>query len=153
MLVADAALLMLVSFVGTVIWPVSPDAAVLVYVAGADRPVLEAALLATAGQAVMFVLLHHLGHRLRARWRWLDARCEKVRARWGARLQASTIPVAGASGLLGLPPSVPVVLLAAALGLPARVTLPAMIACRIAWFVGLGLVGSLASDGTTVAGN
>jgi membrane protein YqaA with SNARE-associated domain len=151
MLAADAALLMLVSFVGTVIWPVSPDAAVLVYVAGGDRPVLEAALLATAGQTVMFVLLFRLGHRLRARWRWLDRRCEKVRARWGARLQASTAPVAGASGLLGLPPSVPTVLLAAALGLSLRATLPVMIACRTAWFVGLGMVGSLAGDGGVAA--
>jgi membrane protein YqaA with SNARE-associated domain len=141
---ADAALLVLVSFVGTVIWPVSPDAAVLVYVAGGDRPVLEAALLATAGQAVMFLLLFRLGHRLRARWRWLDARCQKVHARWGARLAASTTPVAGASGLLGLPPSVPMVLIAAALGLPLRATLPVMIACRAAWFVGVGVVGRLA---------
>jgi hypothetical protein len=109
--------------------------------------VLEAALLATAGQAVMFLLLYHLGDRLRARWRWLDTRCEKVRARWGTRLQTSSAPVAGVSGLLGLPPSVPTVLLSAALGLPARTILPILIACRAAWFVGLGLVGNLAGGG------
>jgi membrane protein YqaA with SNARE-associated domain len=143
----DGVLLVAVSFVGTVIWPLSPDAALLVYVAAGDHPVLEAALLATAGQTAMFLLLYRLGDRLRARWPWLDRRCQQVRMRWGARLQASTRPLACASGLVGLPPSVPTVLLAAALGLPARTTLSLLITCRAAWFVGLALAGSLAGTG------
>jgi membrane protein YqaA with SNARE-associated domain len=137
----DAVLLVWLSFVGTLFWVANPDAAVVIYVTTRGRPPLEAALLALGGQAVMLLLLYALGDRLRARWSWLDRQCTAVQARWGSRLESRTLPIAALSGFVGVPPSVPVMLLAAALHLPARHFLPVFFLFRAAWFVTLALVG------------
>jgi hypothetical protein len=49
--------------------------------------------------------------------------------------------VAAISGLVGVPPSVPTVLLASALGVPGRRFLPVLFAGRLLWFVGLAQLG------------
>jgi membrane protein YqaA with SNARE-associated domain len=119
----------------------NPDAAVVIYVTTRGRPPLEAALLALGGQAIMLLLLYALGDRLRARWPWLDRRCTAVQARWGHRLETRALPIAALSGFVGVPPSAPVMLLAAALRLPAQHFLPVFFLFRAAWFVTLALVG------------
>ena len=137
----DALMLLWLSFVGTVFWVANPDALVILYVAGRGRPPLEAALLALCGQAVMLLLLFFLGDRLRARSAWLHRKCESVRLRWGPRLEKSALPVTALSGLVGIPPSVALVVLAAALRLPPRRFLLVFFVCRALWFIGLALVG------------
>lgn len=138
----DMSVLLWVCFLGTLFWPLNPDAAVLVYVGPRGRPLLEAAAVALLGQAVMLLLLQVMGHRLRARWGWLDRKCEAVGVRWGARIKSSSAVVAAVSGLVGIPPSVATVLLASALGIPARRTLPILFVFRGIWFLALGRFGT-----------
>lgn len=137
----EALLLVWVSFVGTVFWVANPDAAVVLYVTTRGRPPLEAALLALGGQAGMLLLLYAAGDRLRARWGWLDRRCIAVEDRWGSRLLTNALPITALSGFVGVPPSVPVMLMASALRLPARRFLAVFFLFRAAWFVALGLAG------------
>ena len=137
----DALLLLWLSFIGTLFWVANPDAAVVLYVVGRGHPPVEGALLALAGQAVMLVLLFALGDRLRARWPWLHRKCEALRLRWGSRLEQRALPIAALSGLVGIPPSAALVLLAAALRIPPKRFLLVFFVCRAAWFVGLALVG------------
>jgi membrane protein YqaA with SNARE-associated domain len=136
----DTPLLLWIAFIGTVVWPINPDAAVVVYVSR-GHGLAQGVGVALAGQAVMLLLLHYLGHHLRARWGWLDRQCVKVEQRWGARLTTNGTVVAAISGLVGVPPSVPTVLLASALGIPGRRFLPVLFACRALWFVGLAQLG------------
>jgi ABC-type Fe3+ transport system permease subunit len=123
-----------------VIWPINPDAAVVVYVSR-GHGLAQGVGVALAGQIVMLLLLHNLGHLLRARWAWMDRQCVKVELRWGPRITRNSVAVAAISGLVGVPPSVPTVLLASALGVPGRRFLPVLFAGRLLWFVGLAQLG------------
>jgi membrane protein YqaA with SNARE-associated domain len=136
----ETPLLLWIAFIGTVVWPINPDAAVVLYVSR-GHSLAHGVAVALAGQVIMLMLLYHLGHRLRARWAWLDRQCVKVEQRWGKRLTSNGLVVAAISGLVGVPPSVPTVLLASALGVPGRRFLPVMFACRALWFVGLAKLG------------
>ena len=139
--VTESLLLLWISVVGTVFPALNPDAAVVIYVLRGHPP-LAAALLAFCGQLIALFAVHLLGGRLRGRWRWLDRKCETFRCRWGRRLEQSTLVVAALSGLTGIPPGVPTIIVAAALGLPARHYLPVFFLGRAGWFVALALVGS-----------
>jgi membrane protein YqaA with SNARE-associated domain len=138
---SDALLLLWISFVGTLFPPINPDAAVVIYVAVRGHAPLPGALIALAGQVAMLLVLHAAGGHLRARWPWLDRRCNRVELRWGARLRTHTLPVVLLSGLIGIPPSVPTVMLASALRLPVRHYFPVFLLGRAGWFVGLAFTG------------
>ena len=138
----DALVLLWVAFVGTLIVPINPDAAVVIYTGGRGHPLWEAVVLALTGQLIMLGLLHLAGENLRRRWGWLDRKCASVQLKWGARLVANAPLVAATSGLVGIPPSVATVLVASALGLPARRIFPWLIVFRAIWFVVLARLGS-----------
>jgi membrane protein YqaA with SNARE-associated domain len=142
--VTETAVLLAVAFVGTVIWPLNPDAALAYYVGSRGHSPVLGVLVALVGQIALLWPLFHLGHHVRVRWAWLDRQCHKVEARWGAKLLTEGLVVAATSGAFGIPPSVPTVLLAAALGLPARRILPVLFFARLLWFSALALVARLA---------
>ena len=100
----SAATLFGIGILGTVFWPASPEAAIALFVSGRDWHPLAVAVVATGGQAVSLTLLFLFGDQLRARWRWFDRQCERVRARFGQRMERNAILVASTSALLGLPP-------------------------------------------------
>ncbi len=127
-----------VSFLGTLFWPLNPDAAFVVYLQVRERPLVEAVPLVMLGQVPMLLLLQVLGHRLRAHWPWLDRRCTLVEVRWGRRLAVSGTLVAAASGFAGVPPSSIIVLLASALRLSPWRILPTLLVFRTAWYIALG---------------
>jgi membrane protein YqaA with SNARE-associated domain len=137
---SETILLLWIAFVGTVVWPINPDAAFVMYVSRGHSAVL-AVVVALVGQMAMLLLLFHAGHHLRLRWGWLDRQCRKVERRWGERLINNGLLVGLISGLVGIPPSVPTVLLASALGVPARRFLSVMFLARALWFVGLAQLG------------
>jgi hypothetical protein len=141
----DGLILLWISFVGTLFWPLNPDAAVVIYTGGRGWPVWKVTVIGLAGQMAMMFLLHIAGDFLRHHWGWLDRKCEAVRAKWGPRLAANVPMVAATSGLLGIPPSAATVLLASALGLPARRFFPVLIVFRAIWFVVLGNIGGFFS--------
>jgi hypothetical protein len=129
------------SFLGTLFWPLNPDAALLVYIGARHRPLVPGIAAAFVGQATMMALLVAVGHVLRRHWSWLDRKCAVVERKWGARLQARTPWVAATSGLFGIPPGSATVLLASALNVPARRVLPLLFACRLIWLCVLARLG------------
>jgi hypothetical protein len=139
--IADTLLLGWASFLGTLFWPLNPDAALLVYIGARHRPLIPGVLAAFVGQAAMMALLVAVGHVLRRHWPWLDRKCAVVERKWGARLQARTPWVAVTSGLFGIPPGSATVLLASALNVPGRRVLPLLFACRLVWLCVLARLG------------
>ena len=138
----DTLVLLWVAFIGTLFWPINPDAAVVIYTAG-DRSLAVAVITATVGQMAMLLLLHFGGDVLRRRWAWLDKKCEAIREKWGLRLLAHTPLVAATSGFTGIPPSVATVLLGSALRLPAWRYLPILFIFRALWFLAIGRLGDV----------
>jgi len=138
-----AATLFGITALGTVFWPASPEAAVVLFTTSQRWNPVAVALVATGGQAVSLTLLFLFGAQLRARWRWFDRRCERVQARLGQRMARNAIVVASASGLLGFPPVSLSATLAPALAPRPRPLLPLMIVMRFVRFTVIAaLVGS-----------
>ena len=128
---------------GTVFWPASPEAAVALFTSTQRYNPLIVGLLAAGGQGVSLTLLFLLGGQLRARWRWFDRRCERLRARLGERMARNAVIVASTSGLLGVPPVSLSATLAPALAPRPAPLLPLMIGLRVVRFTVLAaLVGS-----------
>jgi membrane protein YqaA with SNARE-associated domain len=123
-----------IALLGTVVWVVSPEAAVAVYASQRRWHPLVIGLLAASGQAAGQALLFAFGAQLRRRWRWFDRRCEAVRQRYGNRLQGGALALAGTSGLLGLPPISVTAALAPGLGLRATHLLPLTFVARVVRF-------------------
>lgn len=123
-----------ISFVGTVFWVASPEAAVILYSLQRGWHPLAAGGVAGAGQAAALAMLAAFGDQLRRRWAWFDRQCDRLRARHGQRL-ARSAPVLGvSSGLLGLPPVSATVLLAPGLGLRVAGLLPLLFLARVVRF-------------------
>jgi membrane protein YqaA with SNARE-associated domain len=139
--IADTVLLAWVSFVGTLFWPLNPDAALLVYIGARHQPLVPGVLASLVGQLAMLSLLVVVGHVLRRNWTWLDRKCGVVERRWGVRLVTRTPWVAASSGFLGIPPGAATVLLASALRVPARRILPLLFVCRLLWLIVLARLG------------
>ena len=142
----SAATLFGVAVLGTVFWPASPEAAIALFVSSRDWHPLAVGAVATAGQTVSLIVLFLFGNQLRARWRWFDRQCERVRTRFGRHMERNAILVASASGLLGVPPlSVSATLAPGLAPRPTRL-LPLMLALRLVRFTALAaLVGVAAS--------
>jgi hypothetical protein len=126
--------LVLAGFVGTVFWPASPEAAVVLCVAERGWPPLAIGALAALGQLAAQAALFAGGDHLRRRWGWFDRKCIRARERYGARLTRGVLPLAAASGLLGLPPSSVTSALAPGLGLRASRLLPLLFVMRVVRF-------------------
>lgn len=136
-----ALILIAVGFVGTFVWPVSPDAAVTAAAASQTWHPLLLGVATAFGQAIAHVILYVFGGQLRRRWRWLDQRCERVRVRHASRLRAGLVLLGTSSGLLGLPPTSITAVLAPGLDLPARRLLPLIFGMRVIRFTLLAAVG------------
>ena len=104
----DTLLLGWISFLGTLFWPLNPDAALLMYIGGRGAAHCPWGWwVALAGQVAMMLLLQVAGHHLRRRWTWLDRKCTTFERKWGTRLLAKTPIVAATSGFFGIPPAPP----------------------------------------------
>jgi hypothetical protein len=128
------------TFVGTFFWPASPEAAVALFAAQRAWPALAVGLLAAAGQGVAYLLIYPTGDQIQRRWRWFGRQCQQVKERYGARLTRSGLPLACASGLVGVPPSSALVAVAAGLGLRARWLLPVLFVMRVVRFTFMAAV-------------
>lgn len=133
--------LIAVGFVGTFIWPISPDAAVTAAAATKAWHPLLLGLFTAFGQTIAHAVLYLFGGQLRRRWNWLDNRCEQVRVRYASRLRAGLVLLGTSSGLLGLPPTSITAVLAPGLNLPARRLLPLIFVMRVVRFTALAAVG------------
>jgi membrane protein YqaA with SNARE-associated domain len=130
----ELAALFFLTFVGTVVWVLNPEAAAVVSVTGRSLRPLDVAVVAALGQAGAQGLLWVGGDRIRAIWPWFNRQCETARTRWGLQLSRSTVPVALSSGLLGVPPSSATAVLSPGLGLRAALVLPILFVTRIIRF-------------------
>jgi len=130
----------LIGLVGTVFWPVSPDAAVTYYVLSKAWSPAAIGLLLAGGQGVAQGLLFAFGSRLRRRWGWFNRRCERVREKYGARLRSSVLMLGATSGLFSVPPTSITATLAPGLGLPAMRLLPVMFALRVVRFTAIAFM-------------
>jgi len=130
----SAATLFGAALVGTLIWVVSPEAAVALFALSNRWNPILIALVAAGGQAVSLTLLFLFGGQLRQRWRWFDRQCERVRARLGDRMARSSVIVAASSGLAGVPPVSVAATLAPGLAPRPLPLLPLMIAMRVVRF-------------------
>jgi hypothetical protein len=130
------------TFVGTFFWPASPDVAVALFMSRRGWNALTVGLLAAAGQGMAYAVIYPTGEQIRRRWRWFGRQCERVRVRFGPRLTTRGLPIACASGLIGVPPSSALVAVAPGLGLRARWLLPVLFVMRVLRFT---LIAALAS--------
>lgn len=123
-----------IAMVGTVFWPASPEAAVVLFASSHHWDPLVIGLMVGGGQAVSLTLLFVFGEQLRRRWRWFDRKCERVRQRLGDRMSRRAIVVATVSGLFGLPPASVSATLAPSLAPRPLPLLPLMITMRVVRF-------------------
>jgi hypothetical protein len=142
MVVTQALALAGTTFVGTMFWVASPEAAAVLAATKLGWAPLAVGLVAGAGQTVALVLLFAFGDQLRRRWAWFDRQCERVRARHGRRLSRGAVPLAVTSGLLGLPPASVTATLAPGLGIRGGQMLPIQFLMRV---VRLSVVAAVAT--------
>jgi membrane protein YqaA with SNARE-associated domain len=131
-----------VAFLGTFVWVFNCEAALIVAITRQGWGAVPVALLMTAGQAAAWLLLFTVGQRLRARWRWFDRQCERVRRRWGERLARRATVVMVLGGIFGVPPTSALAALAPGMGVRLSVLLPVMAAARVVRFLVIGLLAS-----------
>jgi hypothetical protein len=88
-----------IAFVGTFFWPVSPEAATVVWATHYGWHPALIGLVAATGQLAAHVVLVVSGDQIRRRWRWFDRQCERARLRFGRALSHSAPagPARGAS--------------------------------------------------------
>ena len=123
-----------IAFVGTFFWPVSPEAATVVWATHSGWHPALIGLVAATGQLAAQVVLVVSGDQIRRRWRWFDRQCERARVRFGRVLSRSAPVIGLTSGLFGVPPSSVTSALAPGLGLRVAHLLPAMFLMRIVRF-------------------
>jgi membrane protein YqaA with SNARE-associated domain len=134
--------LLILAFAGAVVWPLNPEAAVVLHVsAGGLHPVAVAAV-AAVGQLGAHLLLWIGGTWLRRNWRWFDRQCTRTQARFGPRLTSGTVPVMVSAGVLGFPPAWAAATLGPGLGLSPRLVLPLLFLGRIVRFGALALMAA-----------
>jgi membrane protein YqaA with SNARE-associated domain len=130
------------TFVGTFFWPASPEAAVALFATQRAWPALAIGLLAAAGQGLAYLIIYPTGEQIRRRWPWFGRQCQRVQERYGARLTRSGLPLACASGLVGVPPSSALVAVAPGLGLRARWLLPVLLLMRVLRFTFMAAIAT-----------
>ena len=132
-----------ITFIGTVFWVASPEAATALAGAQHRWSLLVIGLAAAGGQSVALVGLYFFGSQLRRRWPWFDRQCARVRSR--SALGNSQRYATGAvvtAGLLGFPPvSVTATLLSGVAPRPLPL-LPLMLLLRLVRFIALGWAGA-----------
>ena len=134
--------LLLLTFAGAVVWPLNPEAAVVLHVSAGDLHPLPVALVAAVGQLGAHALLWSGGAWLRRNWRWFDRQCTRTQARFGPRLGRGSVPVVMSAGVLGFPPAWAAATLGPGLGLSPRLVLPLLFLGRIVRFGALALMAS-----------
>jgi len=140
----DVVLFLGMAFLGTFVWVFNCEALLVVQVTQRGWHLLPAALLLCAGQSAAWALLFGAGRGIRARWAWFNRQCERAQGRWGHRLQTRASWVIVFSGVVGVPPTSAVAVLAPGFGIRLSRLLPLMCASRLVRFVVLGaLAGRL----------
>lgn len=137
----QALALVAIGFIGTVFWVISPEATAALYASRGWSPWLVG-LLVALGQGGAHLVLFASGEQLRRRWRWFDRKCERAVQRHGRWLSRGVIPLACASGVLGLPPSSVTAALGPGLRLRGPVLLPVLFLARLARITVVALLAS-----------
>lgn len=136
---ADALLLLAVSFVGQIVWILSPEAMAILYGRQISPPLVG--LLCATGQLPMHLLLYAGGARILPRLPFMARTIERTRT----RLSASARPYLATtfvSAIIGLPPIVAMTALAAGFGIGPRRLLAVTYAGRLIRFTTLAAGGA-----------
>lgn len=134
--------LLLLSFAGSVVWLFNTEATAIVYGSQKGWHPLFVGVICALGQLGMHVALYLGGARLAVRWRWLREREERVRRRWGERLEQRYLIVTAVGAFLGAPPVVVMAALAPGFGVPLRHLVPIVFPLRVARFTLLAALGT-----------
>jgi hypothetical protein len=138
----DALVLVVIGFVGTFFWLVSPEAAAALQASQRGWSPVLVGLLVAVGQGAAHLTLWTGGAQLRRRWAWFDRKCERAVRRHGTWLARGVIPLGLSSGLVGLPPSSVTAALAPGLRLRGPVLLPLLFAARLVRLIAVALIAS-----------
>ena len=105
-----------ISFVGSVFWVMNAEMAA-VYYAGelGYSPALVGSICAS-GQTMMYILLYYGGGWLATRWRWLRRKVERVRQKYGKKLETRYLYLSFLAGIFGVPPVLAMAVLAPGFG-------------------------------------
>ena len=103
-MILESLSLIAISFVGTVVWVLSPEATAVIYGSQGRLPAVVVGALCATGQGLMVVLLYYMGAQLCERWTWLKHKVEKTRQRFGARLNQHFLLLSLPAGIFGIPP-------------------------------------------------
>ncbi len=133
--------LIALSFVGSIFWLVNTEGTAIVYGSQRGWNPLVVGLCCAIGQLGMHTVLYFAGGSVLARWRWLREREERVRARYGERLEKRYLALSAVAALTGVPPVVVLSVLASGFGIPARHYLPLMFPLRVIRFTILAALG------------
>ncbi len=129
-----------IAFVGTFFWPVSPEAAAVLWATRYGWHPAVIGVVAATGQLAAHLVLVASGDQIRRRWRWFDRQCERARVRFGRALSRSAPVIGLTSGLFGVPPTSVTSALAPGLGLRVAHLLPAMFLMRIVRFAAVAVI-------------
>ena len=132
-----------ISFIGTVFWPASPEAATALAGAQHRWSPLLIGLCGAAAQSVALTGLFFFGDQLRRRWDWFDRQCERARARSRLGTARTATWVVVSASLLGFPPVSVTSALLPGVAPRARRLLPLMLGLRFVRFTVLAWAGGL----------
>lgn len=132
-----------VACLGTVFWPVSPEAAIALAGTQHRWPPVTIGLIAAGGQSLALLGLFFFGAELRRRWAWFDRKCERARTETRLGSERTSTGVVVAASLLGVPPvSVTAAVLPGVAPRPWRL-LPVMLVLRLLRFTAMAWAAAL----------
>jgi membrane protein YqaA with SNARE-associated domain len=147
----EALTLIGISFVGTVLWVVSPEVASALYPTKYGWHPVAVGLTCAVGQVAAHWLLYVGGDRLIGRWGWLRRKTEAIHTRFGPKTESRYLGLTGVAMVFGMPPAVAMTAMASGFGVrPAHAMAVALVG-RFTRFTILAIWGTaiLAWWGTT----
>jgi len=130
-----------ISFVGSVFWVLNTEAAAVYYGGTLGYfPWVVGGVCAT-GQVLMHVVLYYCGSGLTKKWRWLRKKVERVRTKYGDKLEKRYLYLSFMAGIFGVPPVLIMAIMAPGFGVRLRVLVPVLFLGRIIRFTLLAWVG------------
>jgi len=145
-MILEALSLVGVSFLGTVVWVLSPEATAMLYGSQDRMPAVVVGGLCALGQGSMLALLYYMGGELTERWAWMRKKVERTRNRFEKQLNRSFLWMSVSAGIVGIPPAIAISALAKGFGMRLFPFLFCIVAGRFARFTFLAASGEKAME-------
>ena len=126
--------LMGIGFVGTIIWPISPEASAVFYGSQLGWSALAVGLTVAVAQLPAYALLYFGGERLVGRWKWLARKVSRTKERLDGQVSGSYLVLTGVGAIFGIPPVIAMCALGSGFEVSARTLMPVVFLGRIVRF-------------------